>query len=44
MYGEPLFSTSFVKYKYMTDLVKYPSWDVGHYLIARAFFPSDAAT
>jgi len=32
MWWEPQFSTSLVKYKYMTDLVKYPYPDLGHLL------------
>lgn len=32
MWWEPQFSTSLVKYKYMTDLVKYPYLDLGHLL------------
>jgi hypothetical protein len=32
MVWEPQFSTSLVKYKYMSDLVKYPYCDLGHLL------------
>jgi hypothetical protein len=38
MYGEPLFSTSFVKYKYMSDLVKYPYRNLGHSLNCQRAF------